>query len=100
MDKKTYEQTLEQLQIELIKMHTWVRRRGEKVVVIFEGRDAAGEGKNLDVVGEPDAAVVYPARQYMTTHEHALDHLRLARGPQGGDEAAADKGKSADRKAA
>ena len=39
-----YEKELIRLQIELVKMVEWIRRRGLKVVVVFEGRDAAGKG--------------------------------------------------------
>jgi polyphosphate kinase 2 len=44
IDKKTYEKELARLQIELIKLQEWVRHKNLKVVVIFEGRDAAGKG--------------------------------------------------------
>jgi polyphosphate kinase 2 len=39
-----YEKSLEKLQVELIKLQTWVIKNNEKVVMIFEGRDAAGKG--------------------------------------------------------
>jgi polyphosphate kinase 2 len=39
-----YQQELARLQIELIKLQEWIARKGLKVVVIFEGRDAAGKG--------------------------------------------------------
>ena len=39
-----YERELELLQIELVKLQEWVRRTGHRVVVVFEGRDAAGKG--------------------------------------------------------
>jgi polyphosphate kinase 2 (PPK2 family) len=39
-----YESKLKKLQEELIKMQQWVENEGEKLVVIFEGRDAAGKG--------------------------------------------------------
>ena len=39
-----YEVKLKELQIELVKLQEWVKAKGEKVVVIFEGRDAAGKG--------------------------------------------------------
>jgi len=42
--KKVYEQELAKLQIELVKLQEWVKHEGLKVVVIFEGRDAAGKG--------------------------------------------------------
>jgi polyphosphate kinase 2 len=44
IDTKTYEKELARLQIELVKMQEWVKHEGLKVVVIFEGRDAAGKG--------------------------------------------------------
>jgi polyphosphate kinase 2 len=44
VDKKSYEKELARLQIELIKLQEWVRNKNLKVVVIFEGRDAAGKG--------------------------------------------------------
>ena len=42
--KKVYEQELFRLQLELVKLQEWIKHRQIKVVVIFEGRDAAGKG--------------------------------------------------------
>ncbi|MBA3307121.1 MAG: polyphosphate kinase 2 [Chloroflexi bacterium] len=42
--KKFYERELERLQVELVKQQETTRRQGRKVVVLFEGRDAAGKG--------------------------------------------------------
>ena len=44
LPKKLYEEELARLQIELVKLQEWVKHKGLKVVVIFEGRDAAGKG--------------------------------------------------------
>ncbi len=44
IDKKLYEKELRRLQIELVKLQNWIKKQGLKVVVIFEGRDAAGKG--------------------------------------------------------
>jgi polyphosphate kinase 2 len=44
LEKKFYEKELARLQIELVKMQEWIREKGMKVVVLFEGRDAAGKG--------------------------------------------------------
>ena len=44
MTKKAYEKELAKLEIELVKLQEWVRVKGLKVIVIFEGRDAAGKG--------------------------------------------------------
>ncbi len=44
LKKKFYEQELSRLQVELVKLQEWVKHKGLKVVVVFEGRDAAGKG--------------------------------------------------------
>ncbi len=41
---KRYEKELANLQIELVKLQEWIKHEGLKVVVLFEGRDAAGKG--------------------------------------------------------
>jgi polyphosphate kinase 2 len=42
--KKVYEKELARLQVELVKLQEWVKDKGLRVVVVFEGRDAAGKG--------------------------------------------------------
>ncbi len=42
--KSVYENELFRMQLELVKMQEWVKEKGLKVVVVFEGRDAAGKG--------------------------------------------------------
>jgi len=44
LKNKAYESRLAELQIELVKFQEWIKNQGLKVVVIFEGRDAAGKG--------------------------------------------------------
>ncbi|NMU34001.1 polyphosphate kinase 2, partial [Vibrio parahaemolyticus] len=44
LKKKEYEKELKNLQVELVKLQEWVKHKGLKVVVLFEGRDAAGKG--------------------------------------------------------
>ncbi|MCW8995051.1 MAG: polyphosphate kinase 2, partial [Psychromonas sp.] len=44
LQKKDYEKKLRELQIELVKLQKWINTQKLKVVVIFEGRDAAGKG--------------------------------------------------------
>ena len=44
MKKKVYNEELRKLQIELVKLQEWIRHEGLRVVVLFEGRDAAGKG--------------------------------------------------------
>lgn len=52
LDKKFYEKELAHLQIELVKLQEWVKIKGLKVVVIFEGRDAAGKGGVIKTITE------------------------------------------------
>lgn len=47
-----YERELKKLQIELVKLQYWVKEKGLKVVVIFEGRDAAGKGGTIKRITE------------------------------------------------
>ncbi len=47
LSKKRYEHELEELQIELVKLQEWIKHQDLKVVVIFEGRDAAGKGGTI-----------------------------------------------------
>ena len=45
--RKDYEKHKAELQIELLKVQEWVRESGEKIVILFEGRDAAGKGGTI-----------------------------------------------------
>ena len=53
LKKKTYETELARLQLELLKWQEWVRFYGERVVVIVEGRDAAGKGGVIQRISHP-----------------------------------------------
>ncbi|MVA98536.1 polyphosphate kinase 2 [Nitratireductor sp. CAU 1489] len=50
MDKKAYEDRLERLQIELVKLQYWLQASGHRVMSLFEGRDAAGKGGTIFVI--------------------------------------------------
>ncbi len=47
MGRKDYEKTLEDLQEELVKLQSWLQATGERVMVLMEGRDAAGKGGTI-----------------------------------------------------
>ncbi len=51
--KKEYEAALSEMQVELVSMLEWIRHTGKKLVVIFEGRDAAGKGGVIRRIAEP-----------------------------------------------
>ena len=47
LSREVYERELLRLQSELVTMQEWVKARGQRVVVVFEGRDAAGKGSTI-----------------------------------------------------
>ena len=49
----TYEKELERLQLELVRMLEWIRASEHRLVVIFEGRDAAGKGSTISRITDP-----------------------------------------------
>ena len=53
LKRAEYEERLQELQLELVKMQYWVKQQGLKVVLIFEGRDAAGKGGTIKRLTEP-----------------------------------------------
>ena len=53
LDAKVYERELARLELELVKLQDWVKANGLKVVVLFEGRDAAGKGGTIKRITEP-----------------------------------------------
>ena len=70
MKRKDYEKQMEALQIELVKMQSWVKETGQRVAILFEGRDAAGKGgtikrfrENLNPRGARNVALSKPSDQ-------------------------------------
>ncbi len=47
MGRKEYEQQKRLLQIELLKLQKWIKSHGERLIIVFEGRDAAGKGGTI-----------------------------------------------------
>jgi polyphosphate kinase 2 len=52
LDRKTYEKELRKLQEELCHLQDWVKASGERIIIIFEGRDAAGKGGTIKAIAE------------------------------------------------
>lgn len=52
LKRKKYEKELLKLQTELCRLQEWVRHKGHKVIVVFEGRDAAGKGGTIKAITE------------------------------------------------
>ena len=52
MKRKAYERELRKLQVELCHLQNWVKTRGLRVIIVFEGRDAAGKGGTIKAITE------------------------------------------------
>jgi len=52
MSGKDYDKELEKLQVELVKLQEWVKFKGLKVCIVFEGRDGAGKGGTIKAITE------------------------------------------------
>ena len=52
MKRKVYEEELHKLQVELCHVQEWVKINGLRVIVVFEGRDAAGKGGTIKAITE------------------------------------------------
>jgi polyphosphate kinase 2 len=53
LKRKQYEAKLDELHMELVKMQYWIKATGNKLVVLFEGRDAAGKGGAIKSIANP-----------------------------------------------
>ena len=52
MTRKQYEKELRKLQIELCKLQEWVKHAGQRIILVFEGRDGAGKGGTIKAITE------------------------------------------------
>lgn len=89
LKRKSYESDMEALQIELVKMQSWAKATGQRIAIIFEGRDAAGKGgtikrfrMNLNPRGARVVALSKPSDTEATQwyFQRYIDHL-----PAGGE---------------
>ncbi|WP_170427892.1 polyphosphate kinase 2 [Ruegeria arenilitoris] len=85
--RKEYEKEMEKLQIELVKMQSWVKETDQRVALIFEGRDAAGKGgtikrfrENLNPRGARNVALSKPSdtEQSQWYFQRYIQHLPSA----------------------
>ena len=52
MKRKAYEKELQKLQVELCRLQEWVKETGARIIILFEGRDAAGKGGTIKAISE------------------------------------------------
>lgn len=53
LKRAAYEEKLDELNLELVKLQYWIKETGKKLVLVFEGRDAAGKGGAIKCISEP-----------------------------------------------
>ena len=90
LPKKGYERELVRLQAELVKVQEWVRAEGQRLVVVFEGRDAAGKGSTIKRVTQylnPRVARIaaLPAPDRARAHAVVLPALHRSSLPAAGE---------------
>ncbi len=87
MGRKDYEKRMEALQIELVKMQAWAKDSGQRIAILFEGRDAAGKGgtikrfrENLNPRGARVVALAKPsdAERSQWYFQRYVEHLPSA----------------------
>ncbi|OUS37145.1 polyphosphate kinase 2 [Rhodobacterales bacterium 56_14_T64] len=87
--RKNYEKDIAKLQIELVKLQAWTKQSGQRIAILFEGRDAAGKGgtikrfrENLNPRGARVVALAKPSESEQTQwyFQRYIDHL-----PSGGE---------------
>src|SRR5499427_5870302 len=59
MKRKAYEKELRKLQVELCQLQDWVKDKGARIIVVFEGRDAAGKGGTIKAIAERTSPRVF-----------------------------------------
>ncbi|HJR21979.1 MAG TPA: polyphosphate kinase 2 [Dongiaceae bacterium] len=52
MKRSEYDEALEQLHVEIVKLQEWVKAKGAKICIVFEGRDGAGKGGTIKAITE------------------------------------------------
>ena len=79
LKRKEYESKLEKLQIELVKLQSWVKRTGARIVIVFEGRDAAGKGGVIKRITERVSPRVFRVAALPTPTDREKSQLHFQR---------------------
>src|SRR5215469_11008540 len=64
MRRKEFEKELAKLQVELTRLQTWVKAKGARVIVVFEGRDTAGKGGIISRITARTSPRVYRQQRW------------------------------------
>jgi polyphosphate kinase 2 len=79
MSAKEYERELKKLHVELVKLQLWVKAKGERIILVFEGRDAAGKGGVIKAITERVSPRVFRVIALPAPSERQKSQLFLQR---------------------
>jgi polyphosphate kinase 2 len=79
LKKKDYESELRKLQVELCRLQEWVKYKGLRVIIVFEGRDAAGKGGTIKALTERVSPRVFRIVALPTPSEREKSQLFMQR---------------------
>ncbi len=86
MKRKKYEAEMRRLQVQLAHLQRWVKEKGARVIIIFEGRDGAGKGGTIRSLTERVSPRVFrvvalpaPSDREKSQMVHAAVHAALPR---------------------
>jgi len=95
MKRKEYEKELRKLQGELCAVQDWIKETGQRVIVVFEGRDAAGKGGTIKAITERVSPRVFHVVALPAPSDREKSQLYMQRylkhGPAGGEIAIFDR---------
>jgi polyphosphate kinase len=79
LKRKEYDALLEPLQVELVKLQEWVKHTGAKIIVVFEGRDAAGKGGIIRAITERTSPRVFRVAALPSPTEREKSQMYIQR---------------------
>ena len=79
MKRKVYEKELEKLQVQLCHLQAWVKANKLRVIVLFEGRDAAGKGGTIKAITEKVSPRVFRVVALPSSSDREKSQLFLIR---------------------
>src|SRR6201988_603165 len=77
--RKEYEKELVQLQAELCRLQEWVKHEGERIIIVFEGRDGAGKGGTIKAITERVSPRVFRVIALLTPTDREKSQMYIQR---------------------
>jgi len=79
MQRKVYEKELRKLQVELCRLQDWVKATGARIIIVFEGRDAAGKGGTIKALSERVSPRVFRVTALPTPSDREKSQMFIQR---------------------